>query len=379
MPDAIVDLISSSGKEARGEIANGIVMSGRLNAGMMRPYLAVNSRGLIVPCVTVFKGGDPKNPKNYVTKQIQANATLRRDEWKQLDDAIMEVSRQRLGGIDDLISKGLTYNLGNAMGTTVLEWHDVDDPGEAVLTMDGVTRGKNDRPNFQHNYLPIPIIHSDYEINARVLAASRNMGNPLDTTLAERAARRVNEKLEDMLFTNTSYSFGEKDSREVNTIYSYINFPDRNTVTLSTNWDDLDFDSSTANGGGTIVENVMDMKQASIDDYHYGPWMLYIPTNYETTLDKDYDRTTPGTTIRERIMKIDGITGIKVIDRLPADNVLLVQMTSDVVRLVRGMGLTNIEWQEEGRFVSKYKVLTIQVPQIRSDQNKRCGIVHLAA
>lgn len=77
-------------------------------------------------------------------------------------------------------------------------------------------------------------------------------------------------------------------------------------------------------------------------------------------------------------MKISGILDVKVIDTLPADNVLLVQMTSDVVRLVRGMGLQNVEWQTEGNFITKYKVMTIQVPQIRADQNGNSGIVHLA-
>jgi hypothetical protein len=277
-----------------------------------------------------------------------------------------------------LISKNLVFNLGNAMGTTMLEWHDVGDYGEAEITMDGITRGKNAQPNFQHNYLPIPIIHYDYEINARLLATSRNQGNPIDTINAERAARRVLERLENMLFTNTSYTFGEKDSRNRNTIYSYINFPDRNIVSLGTAWDQLDLDSGVATGGGVIVDKVRDMKQTSINNLHYGPWMLYIPTAYETVLDADYDRTTPGKTIRERIMQIGGISGIKVVDTLPADNILLVQMTSDVVRLVRGMGLTNVEWSVEGGMMSKYKVMTIQVPQIRSDQNGKCGIVHAA-
>jgi len=366
-----VDLIVNG--QGYGEVA-GQLQNGGLNVGTMRPYVGRDGNTYI----TTYVGGDPKNVNSYMTKQLNANATLRRDEWKTLDDAILMVSRTRLGGIQDLIDKNLVYNLGNAMGTTVLEWHDVSDNMEADLTMDGVTRSKGDRPNFKHNYLPIPIIHVDYEINARVLAASRSLGNPLDTTSAEMAARRVAEKLEAMLFTNTTYSFGEKDDRNLNTIYSYVNHPDRNTVSIGTNWDDLDFDSDTANGGKTIVDQVLTLKQTAINAKHYGPYCLYIPTGYETVLDGDYDATTPGTTIRERILKISGITSIKVVDTLTADNVLLVQMTSDVVRLVRGMGLQNIEWNVEGKFVTKYKVLTIQVPQVRSDQNGNSGIVHLA-
>lgn len=366
MPDVNMDLIVNG--NAQGALAHQMMSAGRLNVNAMRPFIGEDGRSY----TTYFKGGDPKQLTNYVVHPINVNATLRRDEWKTLDEAIMDVSRQRLGGVDDLVSNGLVYNLGNAMGTTVLEWHDVSEALSAELTMDGITRGKNDQLTFQTNYLPIPILHVDYEINARMLEASRKLGNPLDTTLAERAARKVNEKLEDMLFTDTTYAFGTKDDRDRNKIYSYTNFPDRNTVNLSVHWN-----HSGATPAG-ILQDVLEMKQSSINAYHYGPWMLYIPTAYETVLDDDYDTQTPGTTIRERILKIAGIKGIKVVDRLTADNVLLVEMNTQTVRLVRGMGLQNVEWKQEGNFITKYKVMTIQVPQIRSDQNGKCGIVHLA-
>jgi len=362
-----VDVILNNG-QAYGDVAAYIAGQGKLDPGTMRPWIGRDGRAYI----TVHTGGDPKNPKNYKSIQVNA-ATLRRDEWKQLDEAVLKVSETRLNGIADLISNGLTYNLGNPMGTTQLEWHDVSSAMGAELTMDGISRTKGDRPVYQTNYLPIPILHVDYEINARVLEASRKLGNPLDTTSAEIAARKVNEKLEEMLFTDTSYAWGSKDDRTRNKIYSYLNYPDINTVTLSANW------NASGKTAAQILNDVLNMKQASIDAKHYGPWILYIPTAYETVLDGDYDATTPGTTIRERILKIDRIKDVKVVDTLPAHHVLLVQMTSDVVRLVRGLPIQNVEWKAEGKFVTKYKVLTIQVPQIRSDQNGNCGIVLLAA
>lgn len=352
--------------KVQGEVASQFMTNGRMDPGMMRPFVGKDNRAY----ATVYSGGDPKNPKNYRTIPLTTNATLRRDEWKQLDDAVLAIAESRLGGVDDLISRGLTFNLGNAMGTTVLEYHDVGDALTADLTMDGLTRARGDRPVYTTHYLPIPIIHVDYEINSRALAASRNMGNPLDTTAAERAARKVKEKLEQMLFTDTSYKFGG------GTIYSYLNHPDRNSVTLSDygNWDD----SSTT--PREILESVLKMKQTAIDAHYYGPYVLYVPTNYETVLDDDFEdtgNTARGITIRERILKIGNIDSIVVVDTLPDDEVLLVQMTSDVIRLVRGMGISNVQWQEEGKFVTKYKVMTIQVPQIRSDQDGASGIVHM--
>lgn len=364
--DVNVDLISNG--QSQGQVARMMANNGKLDIGRMRPFIDQYGRS----CVTVYMGGNPKKKESWKTMVVNAGATLRREEWKALDEAIMEPSRARLGGIEDLIAKNLVYNLGNAMGTTVLEWHDVNEALEAEMTMDGITRGKNDRVTFQHNYLPLPIIYAEYEINTRELAASRNLGNPLDTTMAKRAARKVLEKLEALLFTDTTYTFGEKDSRLRNAIYSYVNFPDRIGVNLSIPWD------NSGITGAMIIQDVLEMKQASIDNYHYGPWTLYIPTNYETVLDADYDATTPGTTIRERILKIAGVNEIKVSDTLADDNVLLIQMTRDVIRLVRGMGLQNVQWSEEGGMVTKFKVMTIQVPQIRSDAYGKTGIVHLA-
>jgi uncharacterized linocin/CFP29 family protein len=366
MNDVMVDIIANG--QASGVLANHFMDSGKLNIGAMRPFIGDDNRSYI----TVYRGGRLDDPKSWVDKPIQTNATLRRDEWKQLDDVLLDVGRYNLGGIEDLRTNGLTFNLGNPMGTTVLEWHDVSDAMEAVVSMDGITRGRNDRPNFQTNYLPIPIIHVDYEIKARELATSRSLGNGLDTIDAERAARRVAEKLENMLFTDTTFAYGTADDRGRNKIYSYLNFPDRNTVTLNTHWD------ASAKTAAGIMQDILNLIKANVAAYHRGPYMLYIPTAYQTVMYNDYDTTTPGTTIQERILKLTVIKGIKVIDTLPADTVLLVQMSKDTVRLVQGMGLQNIEWKEEGNWITKYKCFQIAVPQIRSDQNGKCGVAVLA-
>ncbi len=347
--------------------------NGGLDPGLARPYFAQNKQGVWGKYMTVCVG-NPNDVSSYKTIPITTNATLRRDEWKQLDEALVVVSRERLGGVDDLVTNGLVWNLQNAMGTTILEHHTVSDALEAQITMDGINRGRNDKPDFHYHYTPVPIISVDYEIDARTLASSRSLGNAIDVTDAQYAARKVNEKLESLLFTNTSYSFGEKGSDSRNSIYSYLSHPDRNKVTLSIPWD---HSSITAAG---ILQDVQDMKAALVAAHHYGPYMLYVPTAYERVLDDDYTTTVNGTTltIGERILKLKNIKGIKVIDTLTTDNVILVQMTTDTVRLVRGMGLQNIEWGVEGNMMTKYKVMTIQVPQIRSDYNGKCGVAHLA-
>lgn len=361
-----MDLIANG--QAQGAVAQFLQNNGRLDAGRMRPFWAKDSKGVERPYVTVFTGGDPKKPENYKAIQVN-NATLRRDEWKQLDEALLQVGRERLSGFDYFINKGLVYNLSNAMGTTVLEWHTVSDSQEAIISMDAVARSQGDRSQYKYHYLPIPILHADYEINARALSASRNMGNGLDTTEAEHAARRILEKQEDMLFSNFSYSWGSKGSDNRNTIYSLVNHPDRNTESLTAAW--------TSATPAQILGDVVDMKNKSIAAKFYGPWTLFIPTGYDAVLDEDYDVAGASImTIRERILKLAGIQEIVTVDRLAADNVLLVQTTPNVVRIINGLPLQNVEWTTEGGMVNKYKVMTIRVPQIRSDYNGKTGIVH---
>jgi len=363
-----VDLMS--GGKGTGEVARFLQANGKLDPNAMRPYVDPITGNTFV---TVFKGGDKTKPENYKAIQVNYTGTLRPDEWKQLDEAVIGVTRERLSGFDYLIGKGLVYNLPNAMGTTVLEWHSASDSQEAIISMDAVSRGQGDRSIFKQHFLPIPILHADYEINTRVLAVARNSGNGIDASEAEHAARRIMEKKEDMLFTNTTYSFGDKGTDGRNTIYSLVNYPDRNQVTLTEAW------NASGKTAAEILADVVAMKNAAIADRFYGPYTLFIPTLYDAILDEDYSVSGASLmTTRERIMKIAGIQDIKVVDHLAANNVLLVQTTPNVVRIINGLPLQNIEWTTEGGMVHKYKVMTIQVPQIRSTYDSKCGIVHLA-
>lgn len=301
---------------------------------------------------------------------LRTNATLRKDEWVQYDKAVVEAAQVRMVGVADLMSRGLVYRFGNGLGKTVLEYEDASDMSDAQVSMDGVTRGRNDRVEFDLNYLPLPITHKDWFLNIRVLNASRAGGSNLDTTQAALAARKVSEAVENYLFNGSStFTYGG------GTIYGLTDQTYRNTGTLTVDWA-----SAT---GDQILDDVKNMKQASIDARHFGPWMLYIPTAYETALDDDF-KAASDKSIRQRVKEISGIIDIRVADKLTTTStgkkqVVLVQMTADVVRMVEGLPLTNVEWQEQGGMITNYKVMTILVPQVRADQDNRSGVTNYVA
>ena len=77
-------------------------------------------------------------------------------------------------------------------------------------------------------------------------------------------------------------------------------------------------------------------------------------------------------------------SGVNILNALEivaktANNVVMVQLTEDVVRVIEGLPLTNVEWTSPGNMIFNFKIMTITVPQLRADQEGNSGIAHLAA
>ena len=134
--------------------------------------------------------------------------------------------------------------------------------------------------------------------------------------------------------------------------------------------------------GANIITDVINMRQALINDRRYGPYGLYISTNIDSNLENDYNATYPSKTIRQRILDMGGVDQqgriefVHTADKLTASNAVLVDLTPDTVEMVVGFEPRTIEWQEQGGMVTIYKVMAILVPRIRADQDGRSGIAH---
>jgi hypothetical protein len=298
---------------------------------------------------------------------LRNNDVLQSRDWEDLDRAVIQSARQRLVGVQDLISRGLVYPVTDGMGVTVIGYQTASDMDAAVLAMTPAADHGNDRQDFSAiKYLPLPLTMKGYDIDGRTLASSRRNGMPLDTMQAGTCGKLVAERIEEILFNGASlYAAGG------GTIYGYTDFEYRSTGSLNYHWDD------SAATGATIVDDVRRMKQKSIDKRKYGPWLLYVPTGYETKLDDNFVVNYPGT-IRARIKEIDGIQDVKVADKLTADNVVLVEMQEDTVQIVDGMQPTNVPWETKGGLVQHMLVMAIMVPRLRADKSGRCGIVHFS-
>ena len=302
---------------------------------------------------------------------LRTNAVLRKDEWEQLDTAVVEIARERLNAVGDLVSRGLTYEVGNGMGTTIVQHETVSEMTRAQVTMDGVTRGENDRVTFSLVSTPLPVIHHDFQISARVLAASRQSGSPLDTTQVEEATRQVAETTEDLLVNGVesgdSKTLGFGSGAAV--IYGYTDRPNRNTYSLAGAW------NLAATTGEDIIADVLAMVAAIQVDRMFGPYILYVPSNFWVKLQDDY-KPNSDKTILQRVREISGIEDVKPVDKLADSNVLLVQLTKSNVDMVIGMQPTTVQWETQGGMMMMFKVMSIMVPRIKLDHDNRSGVVH---
>jgi len=370
----------------------------RFDPGLLRPYLDEKGR----KCVTVNTGRrkynrnaeqyEPIYEKALVSDMIAngipipvANATsLRKDEWLQLDQVVIKAARQRLRAWSDLAAAN-TFGGFNAMSKLVLEHETMSDPGEAMVDMDGLSEGRTDAPKFQLEGLPLPITHSDFWFSSRRLAVSRNSGTPLDTTMGEAAGRRVAEMIEKTtigMVTGATYGKAS-DYGQTPTVWGYLNHPQRNTKN--------DLTAPDGTNGTTVLGEWLEMRDILYADNFFGPYMVYVDSAYDRYLDDEF-KTQSDKSLRTRLLEIDGVQGIRRLDYMssgdtsnvtwPTPNtgynstMIWVQMTSDVARAINGMDITTVQWESVGGMRLNFKVMAIQVPQLRADYNGNMGILH---
>ncbi len=295
-----------------------------------------------------------------VNAALRTNDLLRKQEWEQLDEALVRVARARLNGIADLRNAGLTRTL-RGLGVLIDQFEQVSEFDAATQSMDVITPPTEDTAEFNLVSVPIPITHKGFRISLRQLEASRTIGQPLDTTNVELATRQVVETLESVLFVGSGVIIGG------GTVFGYTTQPDRNTGTLTAAW--------TNAALRDIIADVIDMIAALEADGYFGPYMLYVPQDYWSELREDYKADSERTFL-ERILAIAEITAVNVTDALPANNVVLVQLTRDVVDLSIGQDITTVEWESMGGLLGRWIVMAAMAPRVKSDFEGKSGVAH---
>jgi len=170
-----------------------------------------------------------------------------------------------------------------------------------------------------------------------------------------------------------------------NDLPGYTNFSSREQLSFSdVAWNDISGAPEAA------VTDVLAMRSALRDNGFTGPYVLYIPSNFDGTIDEDY-KSESDRTLRERLLSINGVEQVKVLPSLADDNVLLVQMTRSVVQAAIGQDITTVTWDEMGGLANYWAILSVmsfalKVAAARAPLSSgtlpslttACGIAHLA-
>ena len=290
-------------------------------------------------------------------------ATLRKEDWITFDRVLQETAKERLMAQADLRARGLQFIIPDGMGSTVLQTETVSDLNDAVVSMDGLNASANDREVYESTNLPLPIIHKDFSFSARQIAVSRKSGTPLDTRMIAAATRKVAESVEKLLLGRLStFVFGG------GTVYGYTNYTSRLTKVLTN-------PTASAWTGTTLLNELLAMRKQLTDIFRFGPFMIYAAPAWDQYIDNDF-KANSDKSLRNRIAEVGNFEGMKTLDYLQNYDIVMVQMTSDIIRTVIGMDMTAVQWDTDGGMKKNFKIMTIQVPQLRADQNSSPGIVH---
>lgn len=313
------------------------------------------------PLVYEDNGEIATNESGYVVVEnsagMRTNSLLRKDEWESLDNAVLQAARTRLVGIQRLQDRGLTKNL-DSIGIMTTQWNKGSEMTRATVNMSGQTAMDRDRQDYNLTGVPVPVIHKAFRIGERDLEASRRLGEGIDTTNAYEASRVVAEELERMLYDGNSDINLNGD-----TISGLKDASNTGTA-------DGDFDTLS-----NIHPTITAMVNAAQADNYFGPYELFI---YKTQYNEMLDRYTDGSgeTPLDGVLRIPDITAVHSVDYLSDGELVLLQMTPNVIDLAVHSLNQMVEWTSDDGMTHSFKVMSIAVPRVKSDYSGGEGIVY---
>lgn len=283
------------------------------------------------------------------------NSALRKDEWEELDEAVVAATGPRTARLDTLTRVPL-----GGIGTLVSQWNVASQMTAAQISISGRAQGQGDRVDYKLAGVAVPVVWKEFDIGERELDASRRMGNGLDTTTAFEAGRVVSEKLIDMYYN------GDADiDLNGNNIYGLTTHPQRNT-------------GSAAGDFGTITNirtTILNMITAANADNFYGPYDVDVAnTQYIEMLARYTDGS--GQTALATVLELPQISNVYPSDQLTAGSLVLAQSTRDVQDYAVAMDVMLVEWMSGDGMTHHFKVMAIQVPRIKSEYSDKSGVVH---
>ena len=298
---------------------------------------------------------------------------LRYEEWKEINDRVIEVRKEALNLVADLRAAGLTTN--EDIANLVTRWQTSGRMSEdADITMNPATDTNEEDPGgFGLAGAPMWMFQKDWRIDRRLLLASRNAGG-MDI------GRRASAGMTRAVASTIEYAMLNGISTPIDgyTMPGFLTHPDRNQVTGS-GWADDD---------GNDADNVRADLLAAIermenDEYDGGGYYLYLARREWQRLRRllaDFGGGFSGeTNMRTRISEeFDTELGrVRVSKHIPDGQALMFQPSTDVVEVGIAEDIQPVQWEAPHGWVIFMKVLAAMNLKLASTQDGQMGVAHL--
>ena len=297
-------------------------------------------------------------------RTLRTNDLLRKDEWKELDRALIEIAAVRLAPLERFRQLGLVRQL-DGLGVLLSQYEKLSDFTDAEVGMSATSATQEDSHDISITSVPIPVIAKDFRVDVRRLLASRRGpnggggGEAIDVTQVRTATRKVAEKMVEMLFT------GYAGNLDGNTLKGLTNQADVNLVSGS-DW------GTVAN----IYDNVITAITALQGDRMYGPYGMFVSTTQYLQM-LTYIASVNQTALM-RVMSIPGMNFVEPADQLTDGTAVLFQTTADVADIAIAMDPAVVEWDEKGGLEGHFKIMAAYAPRPKSDYDGRSGIAYIS-
>jgi hypothetical protein len=300
--------------------------------------------------------------KNLYGNALIGNASpLPKDVWGEWDKDGIMIQRDVLAVFNDLAaSVSRTMPLGKLMH----HFQQISDSSGVNISMDGRSKARNDQPEFTYVGTPLPIVDSTFGFGWRQVLAAQTEGVSLDEGARMNSNRKVAEKLEDIVLNG--------DAQIVvagSILYGLRNHPKRNTRSTG-----AVLNGTT--GANWVTEITATLKLLHGDNFrspatiylNWDDWFYATATEYTAGYPKK---------ISQAVLEIPGIANIIPCSKVPADDIIAVVKSREVVSLLNGMPMmtraqARLNPEDDYNFV----VMAAAALEIKYDANDQCGVAH---
>lgn len=302
-------------------------------------------------------------------RRIRANASLPKQAWVGIEDAVYPAMDDVLTIAADLRSAGLTIE--ESVDNKVTEWHKQDYDATATISMEPTTETDEGNVEYDLDGSPMPLIHSDFSIGFRDSGEGEISTQDIETLNAEGSGRAVAEAVERLILYGWEPTIGGEDlggTQDGYSMYGLTNHPSIHTGTLG-DW---------LSNPEVIREDLKDGMARDLKDDNFRPtdqgYWVYVGEGLEDVLDDPDPEGTGDRLVRDRIENLNFVGNFKVSQYLDDDAALMFRPTSDVVDLAIALEEQVVQWEDP--FRDYFKTVMGFTPRVKDTLRGQSGVAY---